>query len=78
MIRFSVKDQGPGIPEEFHPRIFERFFRVPGDNAGGAGLGLAIAKEIVTAHGGHIGLNSQPGHGCEFYFDLPTAQKPQS
>jgi len=78
MIRFFVSDHGPGIPEEFQPRIFERFFRVPGDDAGGAGLGLAIAKEIVTAHGGHIGLSSKPGQGCEFYFDLPAAQKPIS
>ncbi len=73
MIRFSVTDQGPGIPVEFQQRIFERFFRVPGDNAGGAGLGLAIAREIVAAHGGLIGLNSKPGQGCEFYFDLPSA-----
>jgi signal transduction histidine kinase len=74
MVRFSVIDQGPGIPGEFQPRIFERFFRVPGDNAGGAGLGLAIAKEIVMAHGGQIGLHSKPGQGCEFFFDLPAAQ----
>jgi two-component system, NtrC family, sensor histidine kinase KinB len=78
MVRFSVTDHGPGIPEEFQPRVFERFFRVAGDSAGGAGLGLAIAKEIVTAHGGHIGLNSKPGQGCEFYFDLPPAQKTMS
>ena len=71
MIRFSVIDQGPGILPEFQSRIFERFFRVPGESAGGAGLGLAIAKEIINAHGGHIGLNSKPGEGCEFYFDLP-------
>ena len=74
MVRFSVTDHGQGIPEEFQPRIFERCFRVPGDNAGGAGLGLAIAKEIVTAHAGFIGLSSKPGHGCEFYFDLPATQ----
>jgi len=73
MIRFSVIDQGPGIPLEFQSRIFERFFRVPGESTGGAGLGLAIAKEIIHAHGGHIGLNSRPGEGCEFYFDLPTS-----
>ena len=72
MIRFSVIDQGPGIPLEFQPRIFERFFRVPGESAGGAGLGLAIAKEIVNAHGGHIGMHSKPGDGCAFYFDLPA------
>ncbi len=75
MIRFSVTDQGPGIPAEFQPRIFERFFRVPGDKAGGAGLGLAIAREIVAAHGGHIGLSSKPGQGSEFYFDLPATEK---
>ncbi|MEI6277831.1 MAG: ATP-binding protein [Verrucomicrobiae bacterium] len=74
MVRFSVTDHGPGIPEQFQARIFERFFRVPGDIASGAGLGLAITKEIVTAHGGSIGLNSKPGQGCEFYFDLPAAQ----
>ena len=73
MIRFSVIDQGPGILPEFQSRIFERFFRVPGEIAGGAGLGLAIAKEIITAHGGHIGLHSKLGEGCEFYFDLPVA-----
>lgn len=77
-VRFSVTDQGAGISPEFQPQIFERFFRVPGDSAGGAGLGLAIAKEIVTAHGGVIGLNSKPGQGCEFYFDLPTMPKTQS
>jgi signal transduction histidine kinase/HAMP domain-containing protein len=74
MVRFSVTDHGPGIPAEFQSRIFERFFRVPGDKASGAGLGLAIAKEIVTAHSGDIGLNSKPGGGCEFYFDLPAVQ----
>ena len=72
MIRFSVIDQGPGILPEFQSRIFERFFRVPGESVDGAGLGLAIAKEIISAHGGHIGLNSKPGEGCEFYFDLPV------
>ena len=72
MARFSVTDQGPGIPPEIQPRVFERFFRVEGDKSRGAGLGLAIAKEIVTAHGGVIGLSSNPGEGCSFYFDLPT------
>lgn len=75
MVRFSVTDHGPGIPEEFQSRVFERFFRVPGDGAAGAGLGLAIIREIVAAHGGIVGLNSKPGEGCEFYFDLPPAPK---
>jgi signal transduction histidine kinase len=72
MIRFSVTDQGPGIPRELQGRVFERFFRVEGDASPGAGLGLAIAKEIVTAHGGVIGLQSKPGQGCTFTFDLPA------
>ena len=74
-VRFSVIDQGPGIPPEYQPRIFERFFRVPGSDSGGAGLGLAIAKEIVAVHGGTVGVHSTPGAGSEFYFDLPAATK---
>jgi signal transduction histidine kinase len=72
-VRFAVIDQGAGIPAEYQPRIFERFFRVPGDEQNGVGLGLAIAKEIVTAHGGSIGVRSAPGQGTEFYFELPQA-----
>jgi len=72
-VRFSVIDQGQGIPPEYQPRIFERFFRVPGSDSGGAGLGLAIAKEIVATHSGTVGVHSTPGSGSEFYFDLPAA-----
>lgn len=72
-VRFSVVDQGPGIPLQFQSRIFDRFFRVPGAEVTGAGLGLAIAKEIVLAQGGTIGVHSSPGEGSEFYFDLPAA-----
>lgn len=71
-VRFSVIDQGPGIPTQFQAKIFDRFFRVPGSENTGAGLGLAIAKEIVFAQGGTIGVDSTPGHGSEFYFDLPA------
>jgi two-component system, NtrC family, sensor histidine kinase KinB len=74
-VRFSVTDHGPGIPAEFQSRLFERFFRVPGSDPRGAGLGLAIAREIVTAHGGGIGVVSQPGQGSEFYFVLPRANE---
>jgi signal transduction histidine kinase len=71
-IRFSVLDDGPGIPHEFQPRVFDRFFRIPGSTGStGIGLGLAIAREIIVAHGGEIGLKSAPGKGSEFYFDLP-------
>jgi len=72
-IRFSVIDRGPGIPPKFRARIFDRFFRVPGTEVTGAGLGLAIAKEIILAQGGTIGVTSTPGEGSEFYFDLPPA-----
>jgi NtrC-family two-component system sensor histidine kinase KinB len=72
-VRFSVLDHGPGIPQEFQPRIFERFFRIPGtENSTGVGLGLAIAKEMIVSHGGRIGLQSTSGNGSEFYFDLPA------
>jgi NtrC-family two-component system sensor histidine kinase KinB len=75
-IRFSVLDHGPGIPREFQSRIFERFFRIPGtEDSTGVGLGLAIAKEMVVAHGGSIGLESTSGQGSEFYFDLPAISK---
>jgi signal transduction histidine kinase/HAMP domain-containing protein len=73
-VRFSVTDHGPGIPIEHQARLFERFFRVPGSDPRGAGLGLAIAREIVAAHGGQIGVNSLPGLGAEFYFVLPAAR----
>ena len=71
-VRFSVIDNGPGIAPQFQSQIFDRFFRVPGSDANGAGLGLAIAKEIVLAQGGRIGIQSAPGKGSEFYFDLPA------
>lgn len=70
---FVVEDTGPGIPEEDLPRIFERFYR--SDKARrqgtGFGLGLALAKDIVTAHGGRIDVESQPGKGSRFTVILP-------
>jgi NtrC-family two-component system sensor histidine kinase KinB len=73
-VRFSVTDHGPGIPLQYQPRMFEKFFRVPGTDSRGVGLGLAIAREIVAAHDGHVGVDSQPGKGSEFYFVLPAAE----
>jgi NtrC-family two-component system sensor histidine kinase KinB len=70
-VRFSVRDQGPGIAPEHQEHIFERFYRVPGTKTNGAGLGLSIAREIVVAHQGEIGVLSQPGKGSEFFFVLP-------
>lgn len=71
-IRFSVRDQGPGIPADSIGRIFERFYRAPNqEQRTGAGLGLAIAREIVVAHGGSISCTSTEGQGSEFYFVIP-------
>ena len=75
-VEFSVTDQGPGIPEEYHSRIFDRFFRVPGQPQSGAGLGLSIAREITVSHGGHIGVRSAPGQGCNFYVVLKSVMSP--
>jgi signal transduction histidine kinase len=70
-VAFNVSDNGPGIPAEYSQRIFERFFRVPsGDGPSGAGLGLAIAKEVVEAHGGTIQLCRSNDVGSTFRFTL--------
>ena len=76
MVRFFVTDTGSGIPHQFLQRIFEQFFRVPDQQSEtGAGLGLAIAKEIVEAHGGNINVESQEGKGTTFSFTLKTADQ---
>jgi NtrC-family two-component system sensor histidine kinase KinB len=73
-IQFNVTDQGQGVPEEYQVRIFDRFFRVPGQSKTGAGLGLSIAREITVAHGGRIGVKSTPGHGSSFFVILKAAE----
>jgi NtrC-family two-component system sensor histidine kinase KinB len=72
-VRFEVTDTGIGIPTEYQSHLFEKFFRIPGSPVGGAGLGLAIAKEIVQGHGGDIGVKSEAGQGSTFWFTLPRA-----
>jgi NtrC-family two-component system sensor histidine kinase KinB len=69
-VQFSVIDHGPGVPEDFQDRIFDRFYRVPGQTKTGAGLGLSIAREIAVAHGGRIGIRNGTENGSEFYFVL--------
>ncbi len=72
-VRFSVADTGLGIPPEYLPHLFEKFFRVPGRTQGrGTGLGLAIVREIVTAHHGEITCESAPGKGTVFHLTLPV------
>lgn len=70
-VEMGVSDDGPGIPKTYLPRVFEKFFRVPGQPPGsGSGLGLSIAKDIVEAHGGHIRAESVEGGGATFAFVL--------
>jgi NtrC-family two-component system sensor histidine kinase KinB len=72
-VRVSVLDQGPGVPESSQSRIFERFYRAPGQNAEGVGLGLFISREIIRAHEGRIGLRERSEDLTEFYIDVPMA-----
>ncbi|MBM4258073.1 MAG: PAS domain S-box protein [Deltaproteobacteria bacterium] len=69
-----IADQGPGIPADALPKLFDKFFRVDNKETrhiGGAGLGLALVKEIVTAHGGRVWVESTLGQGSTFFFTLP-------
>jgi two-component system, OmpR family, phosphate regulon sensor histidine kinase PhoR len=76
MVRFDVRDQGPGIASKHLPRLFERFYRVDKARArtqGGTGLGLSIVKHIATIHGGSVDVASQVGSGSCFSLRLPRA-----
>lgn len=70
-IQIEVTDQGIGIGVEHHDRIFERYFRTPGTNAKGFGLGLYLVKEIVNRHGGDVWVDSEVNKGSSFFFTLP-------
>jgi NtrC-family two-component system sensor histidine kinase KinB len=72
-VAVSVCDTGAGIPAEFLPHIFDKFVQVPGAQTGGAGLGLAISKSLVEAHGGQMSVRSAVGRGTTFTFTLPVA-----
>lgn len=74
-VQISLKDQGPGIPEDKHSKIFEPFERVHVDAASGLGLGLYIVNQIVESHGGSIALISRRGQGTEFRIVLPKSKK---
>jgi heavy metal sensor kinase len=74
----EVRDDGPGIAEEHHPHLFERFYRVDAERSGeqgGTGLGLAIVAWIADAHGGTVGVESVPGEGATFRVELPRADR---
>jgi NtrC-family two-component system sensor histidine kinase KinB len=76
MVQLSVEDQGPGIAKEYHQRIFQRFGGVvgpAGQQRGSSGLGLSISREFITAQGGQLWVESQPGAGSCFTFTLPVS-----
>ncbi|MDN4165091.1 ATP-binding protein [Cytophagales bacterium LB-30] len=79
-LEFAVRDEGPGIAEADLNKVFNKFVQLDNlgkgrKNKGGLGLGLAISKEVVEAHGGEIGVSSELGKGCRFYFRLPIQKK---
>lgn len=75
-VSLRVRDQGPGIPEEALPFVFDRFYRVDSSrdrSTGGTGLGLAVVRQLVEAQGGCVAVRSEPGAGAEFLVVLPAA-----
>jgi signal transduction histidine kinase len=73
-VLITVRDQGIGISKEDQDRLFDRFYRASPERRGGAtglGLGLYVTRRVVEAHGGTVGVESEPGEGSTFYFTLP-------
>jgi len=76
-LRITIADRGPGIPEELQGRIFEKFYRVvPESPQSGAGLGLALCRAILEAHGGRVAAANRPGGGAVFTVNLPLESQP--
>jgi len=75
-LTLSVSDNGPGLPTEFLPRVFDKFFRAPNAPTGGSGLGLAIVKGFVEAHGGKISAANRPAGGAIFTVKIPQTELP--
>jgi CheY-like chemotaxis protein len=80
-VRISIIDSGPGISEEDQEKLFQAFSQVDASATratGGTGLGLSISKQLITMHGGDIGLESEVGKGSTFYFTLPFYDSPEA
>ncbi len=75
-ITLEIADEGPGIPDEGMPQLFTKFYRVPGTTAGGLGLGLSIAKNLIELHGGRIAVRNKPDGGAVFSIHLPYRNPP--
>src|SRR5690606_7568280 len=73
-VRVTVVDTGPGIPAEYLPRVFDRFWQARREDRGGLGLGLAIVQGIAEAHGGRVWVESTSSAGARFGFTLPVAR----
>ena len=76
-VAIEVHDTGVGIPEEFHERVFQRYFQID-RSRGGSGLGLEIVKSIAEAHGGRVSLESRSGEGAHFFITIPKARPVQA
>ncbi len=77
-VRIFVDDNGPGVPADLRERIFAKFFRVPGTEKQGSGLGLSIVQDIVRAHGGEVGVEPSPLGGARFWFSIPVRPSPSN
>jgi PAS domain S-box-containing protein len=73
-LRFSISDDGAGIPRQHLPHVFDRYWQAGRGDRRGVGLGLAIARDIVDAHGGRIWVESEEGSGATFHFTVPLAE----
>jgi signal transduction histidine kinase len=73
MVRVEVEDTGPGLPPGLEQHVFEPYVRSPDNAKPGLGLGLATVQRFVESHRGRVGVDSSPGQGCIFWFELPRA-----
>ncbi|MHC5108730.1 MAG: HAMP domain-containing sensor histidine kinase [Planctomycetota bacterium] len=77
-VEITVRDRGPGIPDEYIQRVFDRFFQVPEDEASykGIGIGLTITRGVAEMHGGSVAASNHPEGGCVFRVRIPLAEPP--